>query len=257
MTALTPLIDPDRLLDVLEAETALIATTAENTDHDQPVPGCPGLTVGETARHVGSVYRMVVTWIRTGERPTRWQRQPLDGEPVEHYLRDGLRSLLGELAAHGPDAPCPTWHPHDQTYCFWRRRMAHEATVHRVDVQSAVGGPITEIGDDVAVDGVDEALTLWFTHRLAALGVSGTRQATVAVRAAGHTWLAEVSTERTVATPASPLVAPTASATITAAPRDLYLWLWGRSPVFGDRIDRSGDLDALTQLWALLRLATR
>ncbi|WP_018686256.1 maleylpyruvate isomerase family mycothiol-dependent enzyme [Actinokineospora enzanensis] len=260
MTALspcTPLIDPDRLLDVLETEATLLAATAEGTDHDRPVPGCPGLTVGETTRHLGSVLRMAVTWIRSGERPTRWQRQPADGETAENYLRDGLRTLLGELEAHDPEDPCATWHPRHRDYGFWRRRLAHEATVHRVDVQAALGLPITPVADDVAIDGVDEALTLWFTHRLAVLGVSGTRHTTVAVRTGGHTWLAEVTTSRTAAVPAPPLAAATADATITADPQRLYLWLWGRAAVFGDDIDREGDLDALTQLWALLRLATR
>ncbi|RLK61517.1 maleylpyruvate isomerase family mycothiol-dependent enzyme [Actinokineospora cianjurensis] len=252
---MTGLLAADRLLDVLETETTLLATSAAAADQDRPVPGCPGLTVGETTRHLGSVYRMALTWIRTGTRPTHWQRQPLDGEPVEHYLLDGLRALLGELEANAASAPCPGWHPTDQTYGFWRRRMAHEATVHRVDVQAAAGGDITPVPEDVAVDGVDEVLTLWFTHRLAVLGVSGTRATTVAVRTAGHTWLAEVTTDRTTAA-LSPHPTP-AAATVTGPPQALYLWLWGRTAVFTPAVDREGDLDALTQLWALLRLATR
>ncbi|WP_026421496.1 maleylpyruvate isomerase N-terminal domain-containing protein [Actinokineospora inagensis] len=254
---MTALIDADRLLDVLETETSAVADLAATADPDRPVPGCPGLTVGETARHLGSVYRVAVTWIRTGERPTHWRRQPRDGEPVEDYLRDGLRTLLGELAAHPSDAPCPTWHPTDLTYGFWRRRMAHEATVHRVDVQGAAGVDIDPVPADVAVDGVDEVLTLWFTHRLATLGVAGTRATSVAVRTAGHTWLAEVTTTSTAATPVPPLAAALAAATVTASPQELYLWLWGRRAVFSNEVHRDGDLDALTQLWALLRLATR
>ncbi|SDC47789.1 maleylpyruvate isomerase N-terminal domain-containing protein [Actinokineospora iranica] len=252
---MTALIDPDRLLDVLETEGMLLAESAENADHGRPVPGCPGLTLGETVRHVGSVYRMVVSWIRDGDRPTRWQRQPVGGESVEDYLRDGLRSLLGELAAHGPDEPCATWHPLEQRYGFWRRRMAHESTVHRVDVQAAVAGFIVPVPEDVAVDGVDEVLTAWFTHRLATLGVSGTRDATVAVRTAGRAWLAEATTERTSAEQVSEAAA--ADAVVGGQPQELYLWLWGRRAVFDAAVTRSGDLDALAQLWALLRLATR
>ncbi|GLZ38623.1 maleylpyruvate isomerase N-terminal domain-containing protein [Actinokineospora sp. NBRC 105648] len=254
---MTALIDDDRLLDVLEAEGTLLAASAEGADHDRPVLSCPGLTLGETVRHVGSVYRMAVTWIRTGDRPTRWQRQPDDGQSVEDYLRDGLRVLLGELEAHRADEPCPSWHPDARHYGFWRRRMAHESTVHRVDVQSAAGGEVAEVAEEVAVDGVDEALTLWFTHRLAVLGVSGTRRASVAVRTAGHTWLTEVTTDSTAAAPVPPLAASTADATVTARPQELYLWLWGRRAVFGKDIQTEGDVDAVAQLWALLRLATR
>ncbi|MGQ0838661.1 maleylpyruvate isomerase N-terminal domain-containing protein [Actinokineospora sp.] len=254
---MTATLDPDRLLDVLEVEGTRLAASAEEGDHDRPVPGCPGLTLGETVRHLGSVYRMVLSWIRAGERPTRWQRQPVDGESVEDYLRDGLRSLLGELAAHHPAEPCPTWHPHLREYGFWRRRMAHETTVHRVDVQSATGPIVDAVPTDVAVDGVDEALHLWFTHRLAALGVSGTRHATVAVRTADRTWLATVSTDRTSAADATESDVAAADAVVTAEPADLYLWLWGRRAVFDSTVTSDGDYDAVAQLWALLRLATR
>ncbi|WP_424185126.1 maleylpyruvate isomerase N-terminal domain-containing protein [Actinokineospora sp. G85] len=255
---MTGLIDDDRLLDVLETETLLLAASAAGADHDRPVPACPGLTVGETARHLGSVQRMVVSWVRTGRRPVGWEREPGPGADVEDWLRDSLRTLLGELVAHHPDEPCPTWHPGQQDYRFWRRRMAHEATVHRVDVQSAAnGGGHDPIPQDVAVDGIDEVLAVWFTQRLAELGVAGTRQATVVVRAAGHTWLAEMGVDRTSAGPVSPLAAETADAVVTAEPALLYLWLWGRSAVFDRAVRREGDMDAVAQLWALLRLATR
>ncbi|PWW58427.1 maleylpyruvate isomerase family mycothiol-dependent enzyme [Actinokineospora spheciospongiae] len=255
---MTEPIDADRLLDVLETETLLLAASAAAADHDRPVPACPGLTVGETARHLGSVQRMVLTWVRTGERPVNWDREPAQGEAVEDWLRDGLRALLGELAAHTPGEPCPTWHPDQHNYLFWRRRMAHESTVHRVDVQSAAnGGGHDPIPEPVALDGIDEVLTVWFTRRLAELGVVGTRAATVVVRAAGRSWLAEMGVDRTCAAPAPPEAAKPADAVVTAEPTALYLWLWGRSAVFDQGLHRQGDMDAVAQLWALLRLATR
>ncbi|MGX7826861.1 maleylpyruvate isomerase N-terminal domain-containing protein [Actinokineospora sp. 24-640] len=252
---MSPALNQDDLLDVVEREGTRAASAAEGADLDRPVPGCPGLTVGETTRHLGSVYRMVVTWIRTGARPLTWTREPGDGESVENYLRDGLRALLGELASHDPGEPCATWHPHDQTYAFWRRRMAHESTVHRVDVESALGRDLTPIREEVALDGIDEVLRLWFTHRLSTLGVAGTRPATVAVRAAHRTWLATMDTTRTAAADAAE-TAP-ATAVITADPTEMYLWLWGRRAVYNPAITQSGDFDAVAQLWALLRLATR
>ncbi|OLR95179.1 maleylpyruvate isomerase family mycothiol-dependent enzyme [Actinokineospora bangkokensis] len=249
-------IDDDRLLDVLEAETLLLADVAAAADQDRPVPACPGLTAGETARHVGSVQRMVLSWIRTGSRPLNWEREPDEGEPVADWLRDGLRALLGELAAHAPDRACPTWHPGQRTYRFWRRRMAHEATVHRVDVQSAAtAGGHDPVDPAVALDGIDEVLTAWFTQRLSELGVAGTREAAVLVRAGDQAWLAEMFLDRTSAqrVPAG-TEHPTA---VIAPPEALYLWLWGRSAVFDRDVVRTGDEDAIAQLWALLRLATR
>jgi hypothetical protein len=46
-----------------------------------------------------------------------------------------------------------------------------------------------------------------------------------------------------------------ADAAVSAAPMQLYLWLWGRAPTH--QAEASGDQDAVAQLWALLRLATR
>ncbi|MDQ3579749.1 MAG: maleylpyruvate isomerase N-terminal domain-containing protein, partial [Actinomycetota bacterium] len=203
------------------------------------------------------VYRMVLTWIRAGERPVLWRRQPAHGESVENYLRDGLRAMLGELAAHDPTQACSTWHPHQRHYGFWRRRMAHETTVHRVDVQVAAGKAIDVIEADIALDGIDEVLTLWFIHRLSVLGVSGTRRGTVAIRSGGRVWLVTVGETGTAAVSATEAELGRASAVLTAEPMAMYLWLWGRGPFFTNDIHRDGDEDLSAQVWALLRLATR
>lgn len=245
----------DDLLDTVEREGIRAASAVAGADHDRPVPGCPGLTAGETARHLGSVYRMVVTWIRTGERPSAWARQPDDGESVEDYLRDGLRALLGELAAHPPSASCATWHPRDRTYGFWRRRMAHESTVHRTDVEAAIGRDLTPVPDDIALDGIDEVMGLWFTHRLAEKGVAGPRHATVAVRSGHRAWVATMDPDGTSSVRAAD-TAP-ADAVITGEPMELYLWLWGRRAVYDRSVTPTGDFDAIAQFWALLRLATK
>ncbi|MGH3861608.1 maleylpyruvate isomerase family mycothiol-dependent enzyme [Actinokineospora sp.] len=253
----TPLLDYDRYLDIIEHEGGLLATSAEAADHDRPIPGCPGLDIGETVRHVGSVYRTVVSWIRAGDRPTAWQRQPLGDQTVEDYLRDGLRAILGELATHHPDEPCPTWDPAQHHYGFWRRRMAHESTVHRIDVQTAAGGTIDLVEPEVALDGIDEVLRLWFTHRLSVLGVSGTRRGTVAINAGDRFWLATLGPVSTKATRATAAEAETADASVSGDALELYLWLWGRRAVFDRALTLEGDLDISSQMWALLRLATR
>lgn len=249
------LIDYGRLLDVLGVQGELLAEAAHGARPDLPVPGCPGLTAGETVRHVASVYRMVLDWLRDGRRPSQWQRAPNDDEDLTGFLRSGLRALLAELAAHAPDDPCPSWWPQDASYGFWYRRMAHETTVHRVDVQAAAGVAVQPVPADVAEDGVDEVLTLWFGHRLTALGVSGTRQGEVAVRTGGRVWLTRAGPGGTTAWRSTASAVSAAHAEVTGSAWDMYLWLWGRRPVH--QMDSSGDPDAVAQLWALLRLATR
>jgi uncharacterized protein (TIGR03083 family) len=249
------LADHGRLLEVLEEEGELLASSARGADPDLPVPNAPGMTLAGTVRHVGSVYRMVVSWLRAGGgTPTRWQRAPLAGQAVEDYLRVGLHALVAELAAHDPAEGCPTWWPLDQTYGFWCRRMAHESTIHRIDVQQAVvgmtvGGPLP---DEIAFDGVDEILSLWFTHRLGVLGVANSWTGTVAVLAGRRRWIARMTATGTSSWRAEP--DEPADASISSDPTGMYLWLWGRRPVatatpLGDRV-------GIAQLWHLLRLAT-
>ncbi|WP_158888777.1 maleylpyruvate isomerase family mycothiol-dependent enzyme [Amycolatopsis anabasis] len=249
------LIDHGRLLDVLGIEGELLGGLAHVAPADATVPTCPGLTVGETVRHVGSVYRVVLAWLRGGNRPREWQREPGPGQSLGEYLSTGLAELLGELGEHEPDEHASTWWPADETYGFWRRRMAHETTIHRTDVQTAAGMTISEIPDDIAIDGVDEILSLWFGHRLPLLGLAGTRVGSVAVQTGGHTWIVHAGPTENVAWHCSSQEAERADATLSGFPTQVYLWLWGRASPTSVHVD--GDLDAVGQLWALLRLATR
>jgi uncharacterized protein (TIGR03083 family) len=261
------LIDYDRLLHVIGEESQALADSIQGARRDAGIPGCPGLTLGETARHVGSLYRMVWRWLRDGQRPGEWQRDPVAGQDLSDYVRTGVAPLLVELNLHAPDEAAPTWWPADQTYGFWRRRLAHESTVHRYDVQGAAGLPPAEVPEDVAVDGIDEVLTLWFEHRLAVLGVAGTRDQVVAVRAGGFEWLTRAGTSTGRTSTRRPGESPAdgdpdagngedaAHAVVSGSPMEVYLWLWGRRP---DRaVQFGGNRDAIAQLWALLRLATR
>ncbi|WP_199433585.1 maleylpyruvate isomerase family mycothiol-dependent enzyme [Qaidamihabitans albus] len=249
------LADHGRFLEAMEVEVELLTEAARRTASGTPVRMCPGWTVGEVVRHVGSVYRVVLSWLAHGRRPREWQRDPAPGQSVEDYLREGLAELTGELARHDPGDRAATWWPADPTYGFWRRRMAHETTIHRVDVQDAAGVEVAAITDDIAIDGVDEALTLWFGQRLPMLGLTGTRPGLVAVRSGGHTWIARAGPAETVAWRCSGTEADQADATVSGAPQEIYLWLWGRGWPGSVIVD--GDDDAAGQLWALMRLATR
>jgi uncharacterized protein (TIGR03083 family) len=249
------MIEPGRLLDVLGVEGELLAESAHGASDDAAVAMCPGMTIGGTVRHVGSIYRLVVAWLDEGKRPGAWHRDPEPGESAVAYQREGLRVLLERLAAHSPDEYAPSWWPADRTYGFWRRRMAHETVIHRTDVQAAAGLDRTEIPEDLAVDGVDEVLALWFGQKLPVLGLSGTRPGTVAVRTGGHTWVVRAGPGETTAWRCSAREAEGADATVTGDPVQVYLWLWGRLPLTA--VVFRGQFDLAGQLWALLRLATR
>lgn len=257
MTAPRPLIDYGRMLDVIGIEAELMlsaAVSALPSAAHAEVPGCPNFTLAETLRHVGSVHRVTTLWARDGHRPEQWQRSPSDDDLVG-FVRTGVTELLAELGRHDPAESCDTWWPADRTHGFWWRRMAHETTVHRVDIEAAAGGPVHAVDPDLALDGIDELLFVWFGYRLGELGMSSPQQGSVALSAADRRWLAIFERGRSVARRVEAADARSADAMVSGSPMEIYLWCWGRLPDQSVRI--SGDQEAVGQLWTLLRPATQ
>ncbi len=257
MTGPRPPLDHGRMLDVLGIEGELLLSAAEAALPEaarNPVPGCPGLTLAETVRHVGSVHRVTRRWVADGAPPEHWERAPRDGDLIR-FVRTGLTDLVAELGRHDPAAPCDTWWPADRTHGFWRRRMAHETTVHRVDVEASAGMAVTAVADEVALDGIDEVLFLWFGHRLGQLGMSSPEHGAVGLSAGDRHWLAVFEPDRSSARRVEAADARAADAHVTAEPMPLYLWSWGRAP--DQAVSISGDPEAAAQLWVLLRPATQ
>jgi hypothetical protein len=225
------------------------------------------LTLGETVRHLGALYRASLTWITTGRKPVEWQREPAPDQSLLDFYRIGLRDVMSVLAAHDPAEKCASWSQNDQTYGFWTRRLAHETTVHRVDVQGAAAAEISAVDPDVAADGADEILRQWFVWKLQALGIRNTQDATVTVECDGMDggWLVKaLRGAKTEAWWMPDLAHAKPDGRIYGRdPQALYLWLWGRKSPWGDpRPDGTRDMrftgdDAVGQLWALLRLGTR
>ncbi|WP_236788738.1 maleylpyruvate isomerase N-terminal domain-containing protein [Amycolatopsis sp. GM8] len=249
------LIEPGRFLDALGAEVELLLGAARTASPDITVPSSPLFTVGEVVRHLGGGYRVARLWLTEGHAPQEWQRNPAPRQSTEDYLRTGLVALMREFSVHAPDSYAASWWPADHTYGFWRRRMAHETTIHRYDVQDAVGTYPGEVAEDFAIDGVDEALVVWFGQRLSMIGLSGTARHSVGVSTGGHHWIARAGPGFTEAWRCSAEEAARADGLVTAPPWHLYLWMWGRLPL--REVEWSGDEDAIAQMWALMRLATK
>jgi uncharacterized protein (TIGR03083 family) len=263
---MTALVEYGRLLERFAIEAELLARSIDNGQLEKEVPGCPGLTVREAARHVGSDSRMVLQWLREGRRPRDWQRDPPNSQALADYVRTGTAPLMRELAEHEPGDPCPSWYEPEQNYGFWLRRMTHEITVHRVDIQAsyredAGSDPVPE---DIAVDGIDEVLHIWFAYRLTMLRVSGPKARSCTVRSGGRDWLTITGPGNIGNAVYRLWSAPDLtgwyegeqnSGEVHADPNMMYLWLWGRRGV--SQAFSEGDDDASGQLWVLLRLATR
>ncbi len=236
-------------LDELERQCRVLesAVVADPATLTVPVTACPGWTVGDVLEHLADIHRLVPAWLAAGRRPRRVPPPLDDAEPVLQFAR-GWRALHVRLGAEPKDAPAPTWCAFDATLAFWRRRMAHEHAVHAGDVLEALNRP-RPVPDDVALDGVDEALRLWLGTR-SGVDVGGTGDA-VRLRAATtddgplrhwtvvrHAGVVEVLDGEVPA-----------EATVTGAPSELYRWVWGRPGV----VHVDGQLEVVADLRAALR----
>lgn len=249
------LMDYGRFLDELGHQARFLVAAARTASVHAPVHLCPGWTVEEVVCHVGGMYRSALLWLVEGRCPRRWQREPARGQTGEDYLRDGLAELTTLFARSTSNVPAASWWDTDRTYGFWCRRMAHETTIHRIDVEDAAGRQRSQIPPDLALDGVDEALSLWLGHRLSMLGMSGIREGTVLIRLQEGAWSVGVGPGQMVVRRVCPTETSHADAVVSGSAMSVYLWLWGRERP--GMVTVAGDEDAAGQLWALMRLATR
>jgi uncharacterized protein (TIGR03083 family) len=142
----------------LSLDTDLLAATLTTGRADAPVAACPGWTVSDLGAHLATVQRWATIAARTGAPPAPGDIPPAPTDPAElaAWIRAGARALTDLLSCVAADAP--TWHPfpvEPKVAGLWRRRQAHEVSVHRWDAEHAVGLPAS-IGRAMADDGIDE-----------------------------------------------------------------------------------------------------
>ena len=218
---------------------------------DPEVPGCPGWTVADLVLHTGMVHRHKLEIVRgrLARPPRPWPPPAPDRRDLLGWYEQGLDELLAALDGTDPLTPVWTFHPPDQTAGFWRRRMAHETAVHRVDAESAHGEP-APVPTPLAVDGIDEVLDVFlvpFSRREAAGGGGE----------ALHLQATDVEGEwRLRLLPAGVQVdRGHADADARGTASDLLLFLWGRAPA--TRLETSGDPAVLASVRALAATATQ
>jgi uncharacterized protein (TIGR03083 family) len=140
--------------------SALAAVVAEAPDLAADVPTCPGWTITDLARHTGTIHRWACDIVATkaGARlaapdvASPWE----SADGWAQWLVAGATPLLTELRLAGPLTPVWSWGP-GRTSGWWARRILHETTVHRADVELALGAD-PDIDPVVAADGIDEFL---------------------------------------------------------------------------------------------------
>lgn len=253
---ITWLDELDRRCRAIEAALAAGGETAPTV----PVPACPGWTVADVLDHLAVIHRLVLGWLEAGRRPRAVP--PVPGTtPVQRFAL-GWRALHARLSALPADAATATWSPWDATARFWRRRMVHEHAIHGADLAEALGAPWS-VPDDVACDGVDEALRLWLGTRLgpdvrgdgdavrlvARDGAARDSAARASDAASGERSWSVVLHQRFTEMHDLPV---DVEAEVSAAPSELYRWVWGRSA----EVHLTGSEAAVATLRSALSRAT-
>jgi uncharacterized protein (TIGR03083 family) len=238
---------PDRYLHLIDVDTQRLLDMAD-LGLDVPVPSCPGWSVADLVEHVAMVYSHKVRVMGDGAFPQDWPPAELEGREPRGFLREAKEQLFDEFARHEPSDQTATFGA-DKTVGFWLRRMALEIAVHRYDGELAHAHP-SPIGDDIALDGIDEILRVmlagpwwdsdeWQTEHPI--------DAVVAVESGGLRWLCDLRQSSVTIRSGG----GAAKATVAGAPHDVFLWLWGR---VGDDAVRFGG-DAPTAVEFRLRIA--
>jgi uncharacterized protein (TIGR03083 family) len=237
----------DRYLDVFEGSARRMAVAVEAAGLDAPVITCPTWDGRALLAHQTMVHRWAAAHV-TGGDPEAVPNQTTirdSADDISGYFGEGLELLLTALrqAPQGlqalvflNDAPPPR--------IFWARRQAHENTIHMVDALSASGRVPSAIESgidlDVALDGLDELLSGFFTRGRSKLFDGTEFDVLVAPSDADRRWRLHAAETMTVDDEA----AQPADISLSGGAVALYLALWNR----GDEVVTSGD-DGFIDRW--------
>ncbi len=196
------------------------------------VPHCPGWTGADAAYHLATVYLHKAAAIRDGAMPGPtspggWPPADLHDRPAPDCLAAAYAALTEQFDTHAPSDPAQTWWPEDQSVGFWIRRMAHETSIHRFDLEGAAGEGVSlsPIDPQLAVDGIDEVLTLMIAGDWSDEPHPQASGSTVELATAGQVWAITLGPEQVTVARAP---ADDAAARLRGEPAELLLWLWGR-----------------------------
>jgi uncharacterized protein (TIGR03083 family) len=185
--------------------------------------------VQQLVAHVGTVHAWVCATVAAGGERVSWgQLDPAPEDPAAllPWFRTGMDRLVNALSVD-PETPAWTFSPNaPDNVGWWQRRQALETAVHRWDAQSAAGiGPAAPVDPELAVEGIDELVTLFLPGLLEAnpgAGLKGTFHLHATDRP-GEWWLdfdaAGLATRREHAK---------ADTAVRGPASGLYLWLWNR-----------------------------
>jgi uncharacterized protein (TIGR03083 family) len=226
------------------------------------VPTCPGWTVADLTRHVGTVYLHKTLAMREGAEPHPWPPAELADEDPLALLDRAYAGLLDEFAHRAPSVPADTWYQPDQTVGFWMRRMAQETVIHRIDAELGTGQPVAAVPADLAVDGIDELLVVFLAYSVSAWAsyfadiLATSPGWTSTLRTDGAAW--RVRTGPGLVTVQDGRGAGPADVTIDGSPTALLRWVWNREqPGNHSEVTIEGPARAVEELRRCIITATQ
>lgn len=217
----------DEHIATLQEQAARLADAVELARPDAPIPHCPGWSVRAAAIHTGQVHDWAAMTVRDAltELPP-FPEGDLDVPDAE--LADWYReraNLLVEALTNAPDdLECAAFLTAPSPRAFWARRQAHETSIHRADVEAAVGRAVL-FDAEHARDGVDELLLRFVVRPRKKPRAALDPAHTMLVRATeGGIW------HVTLAADAITVVEEdkAGDVTVVGPASDLYLLLWNR-----------------------------
>jgi uncharacterized protein (TIGR03083 family) len=246
----------DFWLAALRADGRMFADAIGEPDAlTREVPSCPGWTVGDLARHLGSVYHRFRTKIGIVGADEPWgppvlpEEAPAADDPtVVSWFEAELTQFTAFLENLDPDTPAWNWAPQARVASFWIRRGAHETAVHRWDAQLATRLP-EPLESKLAGDTVAEALDTFLPSGRFRIEHQRTGLVHLTANDLGQQWylrlrdtgVALLDTDTLLDDDAHP-----ARAAVTGSASDLALALWGRLAF--DVMETSGDPELLYAL---------
>lgn len=227
-------MDFDRLLEQLHTHGLALARSADYAPFDTAVPSCPGWNVGRLLGHLAKVQRWSTYIVRSGSPEGFSYERPPDDQLISYFLA-GLDELLVALRETPADRPIWTMWPVRSPRLYWARRQAHEAAIHRVDMELAVGYGVSDFEPDFAADGIDELIM-----GLLPLGTKAEHgPGTIVIEPLDMnvSWTVRVNEDGLIghreATAAADL-------SIFGLSSDLYRWVWNRAD--DSEVSARGDL---------------
>src|SRR5829696_3201487 len=156
------MLERERYLGAIESEAEAMLAAAKD-GFDRPVPTCPEWDVETLVRHVVRLHVWVTALAENAPEPvdTSTLPRPPKGPDLLPVAEQTSAGVVAALRATDPDGRIQSW-AGDVPTDWWFRRLAHETTIHRQDAQLATGdlAAVDPVDAELAVDGVDEALTL-------------------------------------------------------------------------------------------------